>query len=95
MAQLAPETPPEFRKMLMAYSSRFISHGSSKLFQGRLPVEVVNFADPNGKTPLAIFSSKGICLARRASIAPGAQKVDFVATKLTSLRRSPGFRPIY
>ena len=46
----------------------------------RFELEIVNFADPFGKVPLARIAIKGNMLWRGAhAIAPGAQKVDFVA----------------
>ena len=46
----------------------------------RFELAIVNFADPNGKVPLARLLIKGHMFWRgEHAIAPGAQKVDFVA----------------
>ncbi|MBU9360632.1 MULTISPECIES: hypothetical protein [Burkholderia cepacia complex] len=75
------------KRMPTARSNRFISARDFKaLPDNRFELTVVTFADPYGKAPLARMQIKGHMLWRgEHPIAPGAQKVDFIADEAYSV----------
>jgi hypothetical protein len=78
---IAPEVRPSAAKNPEGTLKPFYLRRDFKyLGDDRFQLSVVNSADPYGKVPLARILIKGHMLWRgEHSIAPGAQKVDFVA----------------
>jgi hypothetical protein len=80
-SSIAPEIRPSNAKnpdgtLKPFYLQRDFSYSAGDRFE----LQVLNFADPNGRVPLAKITIRGHMLWRGAHpIAPGAQKVDFVA----------------
>lgn len=80
-ASIAPEVRPSNAKnadgsMKPFYLQREFSYSPGDRFE----LQVLNFADPYGRAPLARITIRGHMVWRGAHpIAPGAQKVDFVA----------------
>jgi hypothetical protein len=78
---IAPEIRPSASKnpdgtLKPFYLVRDFSYSAGDRFE----LQVLNLADPNGKVPVARITIRGHMLWRGAHpIAPGAQKVDFVA----------------
>jgi hypothetical protein len=78
---IAPEVRPSAQKNPDGTLKPFYLKRDFKALPGdRFELAIVNFADPNGKVPLARLLIKGHTAWRGDHpIAPGAQKVDFVA----------------
>ena len=78
---IAPEVRPSAAKNPDGSLKPFYLKRDFKALPGdRFELTIANFADPAGKVPLARLSIKGHMLWRgEHPIAPGAQKVDFVA----------------
>jgi hypothetical protein len=78
---LAPEVRPSAQRNPDGSLKPFYLKRDFKALPGnRFELAIVNFADPYGKAPLARLQIKGHMAWRgEHAIAPGAQKVDFVA----------------
>ena len=78
---IAPEVRPSAQKNPDGTLKPFYLKRDFKALPGdRFELAIVNFADPNGKVPLARLLIKGhIAWRGDHPIAPGAQMVDFVA----------------
>lgn len=78
---IAPEVRPSAQKNPDGSLKPFYLKRDFKALPGdRFELAIVNFADPYGKVPLARLLIKGHTFWRgEHPIAPGAQKVDFVA----------------
>jgi len=80
-ASIAPEIRPSSARnadgtLKPFYLQREFSYSAGDRFE----LQVLNFADPYGRAPLAKITIRGHMVWRGAHpIAPGAQKVDFVA----------------
>src|ERR1700712_4921142 len=80
-ASIAPEIRPSANKNPDGTLKPFYLRRAFKYAAGdRFELDIVNSADPQGKVPLARIAIKGHMHWRgEHPIAPGAQKVDFVA----------------